>query len=414
MSVAGEVTTYTLDYANGLQILMEQGGAFADTKHYLYGVQCIGELVDADDPEKAEWRYYHRDGGQMVRQTTNEQAEITLAWAYTPEGMVLVGEKGPVTYLDCGNGAIYDWSTGLIFKNGGYFDPAIGIWLIISAVMAWQVWPPKRSEKRKQARQRMWLTLLTLSTVSFVNCQSSQQVDESAHDCPPGPYSPPTADNSWVVTVNIVHLHGATSNWKQHVDLADRIFDQADVSIRANLKPPISAEESERILGRDKELNADCMWRGDGAEDACRRALSIDECRLLSSATYDSHCAPDLSIRPPGSLPPTPPPFIPRFSDGRITMYYVPSIKSPGYQIILGKAYLEEYGHPSSFVVNASRQEAAVVWSHELGHVFGLEHVTNDPANLMTHPHNPRVRVPRLADWQHSIIQQRASRYHGK
>jgi YD repeat-containing protein len=32
MSVAGEVTTYTLDTANGLQILMEQGGAFAGIK----------------------------------------------------------------------------------------------------------------------------------------------------------------------------------------------------------------------------------------------------------------------------------------------------------------------------------------------------------------------------------------------
>jgi hypothetical protein len=45
MSVDGEVTTYTLDYANKGQILLEQGGAFAQTKHYLYGLECIGELA---------------------------------------------------------------------------------------------------------------------------------------------------------------------------------------------------------------------------------------------------------------------------------------------------------------------------------------------------------------------------------
>jgi YD repeat-containing protein len=37
MSVAGVVTTYTLDYGHNRQILLEQGGAFATTKHYLRG-----------------------------------------------------------------------------------------------------------------------------------------------------------------------------------------------------------------------------------------------------------------------------------------------------------------------------------------------------------------------------------------
>ena len=115
MSVAGEVTTYTLDYGNGKQILLEQGGAFAQTKHYLYGLECIGELVDAGDPETEEWRYYHRDGNNLVRQTTNSAAEITLAWAYSPDGAVLTGAKGPVTNLGCDD--IYDWSTGLVYKK---------------------------------------------------------------------------------------------------------------------------------------------------------------------------------------------------------------------------------------------------------------------------------------------------------
>jgi YD repeat-containing protein len=147
MSVAGEVTTYTLDYANKGQILLEQGGAFAQTKHYLYGLECIGELVDADEPETEEWRYYQQDGNNLLRQTTNSQAEITLAWAYSPDGAVLFGEKGPVTNLGCGSGAVYDWSTGLVFKNGRYFDPTLGMWLTLIPMMIWQFWVRKRRHK---------------------------------------------------------------------------------------------------------------------------------------------------------------------------------------------------------------------------------------------------------------------------
>ncbi|MCP4363326.1 MAG: hypothetical protein GY796_35450, partial [Chloroflexi bacterium] len=154
MSAAGEVTTYTLDYAAGFRVLFEEGGAFSDTKHYLYGRACLGEQVDADDPQNSEWRYYHRDGNNMVRQTTNEQAKVTLAWTYSPEGMILLGEEGPVTNLDCANNATYDWSTGLLFKHGNYFDPNTGIWITLSGVIVYQAWVPQKGKKPKGRRNR--------------------------------------------------------------------------------------------------------------------------------------------------------------------------------------------------------------------------------------------------------------------
>jgi hypothetical protein len=61
--------------------------------------------------------------------------QITLAWAYSPDGAVLIGAKGPVTNLGCGD--IYDWSTGLIYKNGRYFDPTLGIWLTLAPFVVW-------------------------------------------------------------------------------------------------------------------------------------------------------------------------------------------------------------------------------------------------------------------------------------
>jgi subtilisin family serine protease len=75
---------------------------------------------------------------KLVRQTTNSQAEITLAWAYSPDGAVLFGDKGPVTNLGCGD--IYDWSTGLIYKDGRYFDPTLGIWLALAPLVIGGGW----------------------------------------------------------------------------------------------------------------------------------------------------------------------------------------------------------------------------------------------------------------------------------
>ena len=190
MSIDGEVTTYTLDYANKGQILLEQGGAFAQTKHYLYGLSCIGELVDAGDPETEEWRYYQRDGNNLVRQTTNSAAEITLAWAYSPDGAVLIGAKGPVTNLGCGD--IYDWSTGLVYKNGRYFDPNLGIWLTLAPFVVWQKYKlgkrGGKSRRKRRSREQLFLALLFLLVVALalVGCDPNAQLNPTEiPDCPP-------------------------------------------------------------------------------------------------------------------------------------------------------------------------------------------------------------------------------------
>ncbi|RME22631.1 MAG: hypothetical protein D6800_10795, partial [Candidatus Zixiibacteriota bacterium] len=139
MTADGVTTTYTLDYAASFQPLLEIGGSGFTSKHYLYGVACIAEIVDEGRPEE-ETRYYHRDGSNLVRQITNQNEAITYAWTYSPEGAVILGPEGPVTRLDCGDNAIYDWSTGLIFKNGRYFDPNTGIWITLGGIVVWDGW----------------------------------------------------------------------------------------------------------------------------------------------------------------------------------------------------------------------------------------------------------------------------------
>jgi hypothetical protein len=160
------VVTYTLDYTEGSRILLEEGGEFSDTKHYLYGRECIAEHINANEPANEEWRYYQRDGKNLLRQTSDRDREVTFAWTYSPTGGILLGEKGPVTRLDCGDNAIYDWSTGLIFRNGRYFDPNTGIWITMGAAVTWQLWPQEnrrlRRWRRRYGRQVKFFILLLL------------------------------------------------------------------------------------------------------------------------------------------------------------------------------------------------------------------------------------------------------------
>jgi len=140
-------TTYTLDYAAGNRILVEETDAGATL--YLYGRDCLGELRDG------EWLYYLPDAEGLVRQGTDEQGQVVRAWLFDPDGVVLEGPEGPVSHLVCGG--VYDWSTGLIYRGGRYFDPLLGIWLALTPLVVVQSW-----RGRKKRRGWTWFSLLLL------------------------------------------------------------------------------------------------------------------------------------------------------------------------------------------------------------------------------------------------------------
>ena len=137
VEVVGQgTTTVTLDYAAGNRILAEE--TLAGTIQYLYGPDCIGELRDG------EWLYYLGDGDGLVRQGADGEGNVTADWLFDPDGTVLEGPEGPVSHLVCGG--VYDWSTGLIYKNHNYFDPRLGIWLALAPLVVVQSW---RGRKRR-------------------------------------------------------------------------------------------------------------------------------------------------------------------------------------------------------------------------------------------------------------------------
>jgi hypothetical protein len=130
-------TTYTLDYAADNRILAEK--TLTGTTLYLYGHDCLGEYTNA-------WLYYLPDASGYVRQGTDSQGQVTSAWTYDPDGTVLIGPQGLVSHLVCGG--VYDWSTGLIYRGGRYFDPSLGIWLALTPLMVVQSLHGRRRRRR--------------------------------------------------------------------------------------------------------------------------------------------------------------------------------------------------------------------------------------------------------------------------
>jgi hypothetical protein len=145
--VGQETTTFTLDYAAGNRILAE--ATLAGAVHYLYGRDCLGELRDD------EWLYYLNDATGYVRQGVDDQEQVMSGWLFDPDGVVLEGPEGPVSHLVCGG--VYDWSTGLIYKGGRYFDPMLGIWLALMPLVVVQSW-----RGRKKRRGFPWYVMVLL------------------------------------------------------------------------------------------------------------------------------------------------------------------------------------------------------------------------------------------------------------
>jgi hypothetical protein len=100
-------------------------------------------------------------------------AAVTLAWTYSPEGAIVIGEEGPVTHLGCEGNTTYDFSTGLIFKNGRYFDPNTGIWITLSGMVVWNSWQTSvnnRNKKRPRRKRMLLLLLLFLVIITLAGC----------------------------------------------------------------------------------------------------------------------------------------------------------------------------------------------------------------------------------------------------
>jgi len=159
VSVAGEITNYALDYAAGNRILAET--APTSTVNYFYGDDCLGEFRE-DEP-----LYYLPDGEGYVRQGADTDGVVVGAWLFDPDGVVLEGPEGLVSHLVCGG--VYDWSTGLLYQNGQYFDPGLGIWLALLPLAMVQSWPRKKQRRGRHP----WMILMCILVVgALTGCPS--------------------------------------------------------------------------------------------------------------------------------------------------------------------------------------------------------------------------------------------------
>jgi YD repeat-containing protein len=161
--VGQDTTTYALDYLKSNRILMETTAQ--TTTLYLYGHSCLGEWTATDG-----WKYYLQSTLGQVRQAVDDVGNVIYSWAFNPDGTVLQGVQGPITHLECD--AVYDWSTGLIYRLGRYFDPTTGVWLMGTGMVLAQA---GAGGKRRSKRRLLLLLLLLACIVSGLGaCKTSE------------------------------------------------------------------------------------------------------------------------------------------------------------------------------------------------------------------------------------------------
>ena len=399
VNVVGQgATTYTLDYATGGRILSEE--TITGTTLYLYplagigGQDCLGEQRDG------EWLYYLYDATRHVRQGVDEQGEVVSVWLFDPDGVLLEGPEGPVSHLICGD--VYDWSTGLIYQGGRYFDPLLGIWLTLTPLIVWQAFVLQDRRRRKIPP---WLACFVLVSISLVSCGGEDQ----------GPAPTPTCTTIpsgalGKVEVNVVHLHGVTRDYQADVDYANDVLNPAGIQVSAYLKETIDRSETKAILRDDQLLDAGPVYILDVSElppnlETCRLTTG-DDCEDLNYNTGE--------VTPEHLLTLTP--RVPRYDDGRITMYYVPGFKQVNLQGITWTFFEKYWQKPANFAVAAYKQVPKRTWVHELGHVLGIRsndmmHESVPYSNFMswnlpaTDPYAPHQRgVAQVSALQNEVM----------
>ena len=110
-TVAGEVSTYTLDLFTGLTQVLWDGENL-----YLYGLARIGE------EQPGGWAYHLADALGSVRQVVDANGDVTLARSFKPYGGLLESEGDGATAYDFA-GEWRDAYIKLIYLRSRYYAP---------------------------------------------------------------------------------------------------------------------------------------------------------------------------------------------------------------------------------------------------------------------------------------------------
>ena len=74
---------------------------------------------------------------------------------------------------------MYDWSTGLLYKGGRYFDPTLGIWLALAPLVVLQVWPGRKKRKTEYP----WVALMCIGWVTLISTTACIRPTDVPKEC---------------------------------------------------------------------------------------------------------------------------------------------------------------------------------------------------------------------------------------
>ena len=299
-----------------------------------------------------------------MRQGTDAQGDLVSTWLFDPDGAVLEGPDGPVSHLVCGG--VYDWSTGLLYKGGRYFDPRLGIWLALLPLIV--------VRRKKKRRGFPWVMVLALCLGGMSGVLTAcggggtppEELSNVCVDWPIDQLPRPTLP----LKLNFVLLEGFTTMTKGAIS--------GEVAHLNSIfyEPPVDPQES-FVQPRIQ------VYEGN--------VIALDQ---EASQTYLNEYG-ELSIAPlPNPDPQTPIGQLlqadPHRQSADATVFYVPKL-FPGD--LIGYTHIHEvYGYSILIADGAARRTLA----HEIGHTLlnlnrqdeDVEHTyDNDPYNpdnLMT------------------------------
>ncbi|MEJ5312677.1 MAG: hypothetical protein WHX52_23175, partial [Anaerolineae bacterium] len=147
-----------------------------------------------------------------------------------------------------------DWSTGLLYKGGRYFDPALGIWLVLLPLMVVQAWPGRRRKQLDKNTTLLWFVRLVLVAICALSLLTACNNEKETLERACIDVKMPTLTSIEIISVQDIQLFPVPNgggDWR--VQFGNRVDSASD----PNMLPGIVIQAK---LDAQTEVNGTLEW----------------------------------------------------------------------------------------------------------------------------------------------------------